>query len=169
MRLLWSESPNVVDKIIKLVTGEDCGHFAILFESVNGTGVIFESNLLGTHPSFYNTWIKNRNIVHQMDFTLDAATEDKLWDVWVSNFDGRGYDFLGCIYCGMMKLRYRLFKIPVPKVNKWAKSGAYFCDVIYQIVAGMPGIPAMPVELNEMSSPHDVWLFLKANQDKLTP
>lgn len=168
MKMLWTYSPNAIDKLISFMTGEDCGHFALLFESVHGTGVVFESNLLGTHPAFYNTWMgKKRKIIHSLDFNIDARTEDHLWDLWVSEFDGKPYDFGGCIYIGLMKFRHRLFGTAIPKVNKWSKANTYFCDVIYQVVQGMPGVPIIDIELNQMSSPHDLYMYLLANQNKL--
>jgi len=164
MKLLWTKSPNAVDWLINLVTAEDCGHFAILFESVNGTGVVFESNLLGTHPAFYKTWMgTSRKIIHSIDVVLTAEQEDKIWDLWVNNFDGHGYDFFGCIYVGLMKLRKRIFKKEIPTKNIWSKNGAFFCDVIYQVLDGIQWLPDMKDQINEMSSPHDLFLFVSQN------
>lgn len=162
MRLLFTSSPNAVDWLIKLVTGEDCAHMALLFESRSGGGVVFEANLLGTHPAFYKTWMKRgRRIVHSIEFQTTLVWEDAVWEAWVEKFDGRGYDFGGVLYLGLAKLMKRWFNRPLPKKNRWAKRQAFFCDEIYQLVSGLPGFPPIEYRSNGMYSPHDVYLAIK--------
>ena len=144
------------DAIIGWVTGQDCAHFAVLFKTAGG-GMIFESNLLGTHPAFFKTWMKNRTIIHQLEVEVSPDEENAIWDKWVDKFDGQQYDYLGVLYCGLMIARERLFKIPRPKKNPWASANAFFCDEVYQLVSGLPGFPKLCPIANGMDSPHDVW------------
>ena len=160
MKLLWTRSKNPFDWLILKVTGQDCGHFAFLFETAGG-GMVFESNLLGTHPAFYKTWMKNRTIVHSKDIPISLEDENILWDKWVDLYDGQPYDLPGCIYAGLMIFRLKFFKIQKPKVNAWGSKKAYYCDEVYQLVSGLPGFPFIDESSNGLDSPHDVWENIK--------
>lgn len=156
MKMLWTSSKNPIDFVIRLMTGQDCQHFAFLFESAGG-GMIFECNLLGAHACFYNTWLKKHALIHVIDVPLSIEDEDALWDKWVNEFDGLSYDFLGVIYLGIMFARKRIFGIPLPAVNAWSQRNQYFCDAAYQLVSGRPGFPLVTPKTNGMATPHALW------------
>jgi hypothetical protein len=157
VKLLWTKSANPVDWLISLATGQDCAHFAIFFQ-VNDTGMVFEANLLGTHPVFFKTWMgTSRKIIHEKEVLLTQAEEIQLWQDWVTKFDGQPYDYLGAIYTGLMVLRQRFLGIPKPCRNAWGSKTAFYCDEIYQLVSGRPGFPTITDRSNGMDSPHDVW------------
>ena len=156
MKMVWTKSNNPMDWLILLITGEDCAHFALVFKS-SGCEVVFETNLLGAHPSFYNTWAKTHNIIHEKEVPLTHDQERELWVKWVNQFDGTPYDFLGVLYVGLMTLRQRWFGIPKPATNRWRNPNCFYCDEIYQLVSGLPGFPAIEAQANGMDSPHEVW------------
>ena len=105
--------------------------------------------------------MSNRTIIHSLKVPITKETEDQLWDEWVVKFDGNAYDYLGAIYLAAMIIRERVFKIKRPKVNAWATSNSFFCDQIYQLVSGLPGIKVISEQCNSMDSPHDVWMKLQ--------
>lgn len=156
MRLLWTKAPTLLSKMIRCVCDEDCSHFSFVFDS-KAAGLMFESNLLGTHPAFLQTSLKTHTIVHEIDIPLDAEVEDIIWDKIVQKYDGAGYDYLGAFYLGGAKLLNRFLKMSMPLKNKWCQPGKYFCDEIYEILNGVPGIPLIDV-MSGMDSPHDVFL-----------
>jgi hypothetical protein len=160
MRLLWTKSNNTIDMVIRLMTGDDCQHFVIVFDSPGG-GIVFQFNLLGGGVSFLSTFLKNHTIVHEKIVTLTTEQEDALWDAWVDRFDGKGYNILGALYAGLMRLRLRVLKIPSPSVNAWSQPGTQFCDEAYQLLSGLPGLPLISQTQNGMDTPHDVWEILK--------
>lgn len=158
MKLIWTKSNLPLSLLIRAVTGEDCSHFAFVFES-QAKGLMFESNLLGTHPRFLETEFKSRwrfTIVHQRDIPMTPEMEDAIWDRVVSRFDGKGYDYGGAIYLGWWKLLNRLFGVALPKTNKWASDDLYFCDEVYIALKGVPGVPQSNVGTG-METPHDLW------------
>jgi hypothetical protein len=159
MKLIWSKSKLPLSVIIRAVTGEDCSHFAFVFET-RGAGIMFESNLIGTHPSFFKNSLKSHTIVHEIEIPLDMNTEDLIWDACVENFDGKPYDFLGIVYLGWRKLLLRFLGKPLPEKNKWSREGALFCDELYSILNIIPEFPFLPV-MNGMQTPHDIWDKLK--------
>jgi len=166
MRLLWSKSNNPIDWLIGLMTGQDCAHFSFSFEDIHGQEMVFETNLLGGHPAFYSTWISasGRQIIHSQ---VVPATPDEvaaLWLSWVQNYDGKGYDFLGAFYTGLMVLRLRVFGIPKPLRNAWSQRNKFYCDEIYQLVSGRFGFPSITSVSNGMDTPHDVWGKLQSGE-----
>ena len=159
MRLLWTKSSSPLSAVIRAVTGDDCSHFSFVFESA-AKGLMFESNLFGTHPTFFETSMKTHTILHEIDVPLSIEEEDKVWDLVVQKYDGKPYDFGGALYLGWRKILLRAFKIPLPATNKWAKDDAWFCDELYDVLNNIPGFKKIDV-VSGMHTPHDVWLNLQ--------
>lgn len=159
MKLIWTKSHLPLSLVIRGVTGEDCSHFAFVFES-QASGLVFQSNLLGTGPEFLNVLSSSSGfeIVHQLDLPMTAAEEDEAWDLIVQSYDNLGYNFLGAIYLGWRKLLNRMFKIAIPDKNPWNQPGTIFCDQVYAILNGLndPRLPKINV-MSGMDTPHDVW------------
>lgn len=160
MKLIWSKSSSPLSLLIRFICKEDCSHFSFVFES-EAKGLMFESNLLGTHPSFLQTSLKTHSIVHEIDLPLSISEEDLLWDVIVDKYDGHSYDFLGALYLGWFKFLKRVFGIKLPDKNKWCQPGQYFCDQLYDCLNNIPRLPKINV-MNGMDTPHDVWIRLSA-------
>lgn len=157
--LLWTRSNSLLSKIIRSTTRQDCSHFSFVFEGPGRSGLMFESNLLGTHPCFLKTSLKMHTIVHQKNMPTDLETEDKIWDIIVEKYDDRSYDFLGAIYLGLYKLANRWFNVPMPLVNRWSQPGQYYCDELYQVLTSLPGFPQLEIK-GGMQTPHDLWVKL---------
>lgn len=157
MKLIWTKSGTPLSYAIRHICGDDCSHFSFVFES-SAKGLMFESNLLGTHPSFLQTSLKSHTIVHDKTVNVPLEVEDLIWDEVVSKYDGKGYDFGGAAYLGLMVRREKTFKIPRPTANAWAKEGRYFCDEVYDVFNKFPKyFPKIEV-CNGMDTPHDMFL-----------
>lgn len=160
MRLIWTKANNPLSHLIRFVTGDDCSHFAFVFENGNRKGTAYESNLLGTHPAFLKTKLKSSVIVHEKDIALTIEQEDAVWDMVQDKYDGKPYDFCGALYLGWRKILNRLFNAPLPEVNKWARADHFFCDEIYEILNHVEGIPKLNGGAS-MKTPCDVWKNLR--------
>lgn len=157
MKLVWTKSNSVLSQVIRFICGQDCSHFSFVFES-GSRGLMFESNLLGTHPTFYKTSLKNHSVVHEKSLEIPIDVEDEIWDLMVQKYDGRSYDFGGAIFLGLSLAMERIFKMPRPQVNRWAKSDKYFCDETYDIFNSFPVyFPSIDV-CRGMDTPHDVFV-----------
>lgn len=156
MKLIWTKSNLPYSILIRKLTGQDCSHFAIVFESPAG-GLMFESNLLGTHPKFFSNAKKHFEVVHQLDLDLSTEIEDKVWDEVVDKFDGKPYDFGGALYLGIRILLERVFKIKRPTVNRWASSEKFYCDEIYDCLKAISDLPPLD-ENGGMDTPFEVYL-----------
>lgn len=156
MKLLWTKAQTPLSVGIRCLCGQDCSHFSFVFESA-AKGLMFESNLLGTHPAFLQTSLKTHTIVHEKSFEIPLAIEDQIWDLAVEKYDGKGYDFGGALYLGIMERRKKTFGIPKPKTNAWASAGLYYCDEVYDIFNSFPDyFPKIDV-CNGMDTPHNLW------------
>lgn len=160
MKLIWSKSKMPLSVVIRLITGEDCSHFAIVLYDGKPGEIMFESNLLGVHPSFFQSALKTHTIVHELSYAWSQQLEDIVWDRMVAQYDGRPYDFTGALYLGWRTLLLRFFGIPKPMKNKWAISGTDYCDELMGLLQGIPGIEALNVE-GCMLTPHEVFKKLQ--------
>lgn len=159
MKLVWTKSKLPLSIFIRFITGEDCSHFAFVFES-KAAGLMFESNLLGCHPAFFESSLKTHTIVHQLNIDVPVEVEDNIWDLIVEKYDGKGYDFLGAIYLGWYKFLHRFFGVKIPLVNKWSQPDQYYCDEIYEVLNSLPGFPTVNAK-GGMATPHDIYMNLK--------
>jgi hypothetical protein len=158
MKLIWTKSHLPLSVVIRAITGDDCSHFAFVFES-QSNGLVFQSNLLGTGTEFFSKLAKSWGfqVVHETDLTMDVAEEDRAWDIIVNEYSDVGYNFKGALYLGWRKLLFRIFKRPIPKANRWAQPGTMFCDQVYKVLNMLndPRIPKIPV-MRGMDTPHDM-------------
>jgi hypothetical protein len=145
--------------LIRAITGEDCSHFSFVFESA-AKGLMFESNLFGTHPTFYATALKTHVVMHSIEVPLSITEEDAIWDLVIQKYDGRSYNFLGALYLGGWKLLQRIFGVRPPVYNKWSLPDTYFCNELYSILNAIPEFPQTGVA-SGMETPHDLWLKIK--------
>lgn len=159
MKLVWTKSTKPLSLLIRAITGQDCSHFAFVFNN-RAKGVMFESNLLGTHIKFYESSKPHFEIVHELNLDVPVPIEDAIWDVVVEKYDGKRYDIGGALYLGVRILMRRFLKIPLPKQNIWADPNAYFCDEVFEALHFIDSLPKIPVS-NGLETPHDVWEKLK--------
>lgn len=158
MRLIWTKSNLILSKLIRWGLNEDCSHFAIVFDSPAG-GLMFESNLLGTHPKFYKTAKKHCEIVHEIVLNVSVEVEDRVWDIVVDNYDDEPYNFGAFLYFAWRAFLYKAFKRPFPAVNKWSKPDTHLCDQLYDAVENIAA-PNLNIDL-AITSPHKVYEKLK--------
>jgi hypothetical protein len=156
MKLLWTKSSKPLSLLIRAITGEDCSHFSFVLYDGKPGEIMFESNLLGTHPVFYKTAMKTHIIVHEINIALDQYIEDLIWDRIVSVYDNQEYDFLGALYLGYRTILYRLLGIPKPERNELSRPGSYYCDEIFDALNDVPKLPVLNVN-GGMLTPHEVY------------
>ena len=159
MKLIWTKNNLPLSLLIRAVTGEESSHFAMVFQSA-AKGLMFQSNLIGTHPKFFYSAKKTFTVVHELDLPLTPEQENELWDIVIQEYDGRGYDFLGALYTGFFVLRERIFKIPRPAINKWGDPKRFYCNEVYEALNRVKGFESLP-PASGMETPEDVWAKLE--------
>jgi len=155
MKLIWTKSNLVLSNIIRWGLETDCSHFALVFNSPAG-GLMFESNLMGTHPKFFRNAQKSFEIVHLIELNLPIEIEDRIWDRIVDKYDSRDYDYPGFFYFAWRGLLKKVFKIPFPKKNKWAKDNAFLCDEVYKCLIEENIVPDLNIDL-AITPPHEIY------------
>ena len=135
MKLIWTRSKLPLSVLIRWFLNSDCSHFAIVFKSRDG-GLMFESNLLGTHPKFFKTALKHMTVVHEIELDMTDDEENAAWDMIVDQVDGLGYNYRGFAYFTYRAFLKKLFRIPLPPSNPWSQSGTYLCEQVLASVAG---------------------------------
>jgi hypothetical protein len=131
MRIIISKSTLPLSVIIRGVLGSQASHFLLVFDSPAG-GLVFESNLLGTHPKFWKTDASSLTIVDELDVVMTPKQEDLIWDTVVDQMDGKGYDWGAFFYMGLAYIAHRLWNRDIPAKNKWAKPNTYVCLQVAQ-------------------------------------
>ena len=158
MRLIFTKSSLPLSVLIRWFLNSDCSHFAIVFNSEGG-GLMFESNLLGTHPKFYKTASKHFTVVHDIELKISPDAENHIWDVIVDQFDGARYNFKGFAYFCWRAFLLKAFKKPLPKINPWSMPGSYLCEQVFYAFQDLSG-EKIAVDL-AMISPEDLYRYVK--------
>lgn len=162
MRLVFLKSKLPLSVAIRWLLGEDCSHFALVFDTPAG-GLLFESNLLGTHPKFYKTELASTTLVHEVPLPLSVGDEDAVWDAVVARFDGRGYDWGAFFYFAWRAVLKKLLGLPLPMKNPWAKPGTELCVEVFQAVKKYTTLKNVPLDLS-MTSPHELYGYLSGTR-----
>lgn len=156
MKLVWTKSNLILSVLIRWGLNTDCSHFAIVFESPDG-GLMFESNLLGTHPKFFKTAQKHMTVVHEIDMPVSVEVEDHVWDIVVDDYDDRDYNFKAFFYFCWRAFLNKVFKIPFPAQTKWSNPNNELCIQIFKALIDAGVLPDLGLDL-AIASPHELYL-----------
>jgi len=166
MKLIWTKSNLPLSLFIRWGLKQDCSHFAIVFDDDNG-GIVFESNLLGTHIKWFPTFKDHCAIVHEIEVKLPLKKEEAIYQATLSHYDDKSYDYKAFAYFCWRTLLLRLFNVALPKKNAWDSKGAYICVGLAKALRdAKDSLPKKlakkleSVEDFEMVSPHDLFHIL---------
>jgi len=159
MKLIFTKSNLPLSVLIRWFLDSDCSHFAIVFKSEDG-GLMFESNLLGTHPKFYKTALKSMTVVHEIDLNqISDEQQNILWDTIVDHVDGQPYNYTGFAYFCWRAILKKFFGIQLPAKNPWSMPGTFLCEEVFNSLKTITN-KNIDVDLS-MVSPQDMYLFAK--------
>jgi len=151
--LIWAKSSKPLSKLIRWSLNEDCSHFAICFDR----RIVFHSDLRGVHIEWLEDFAKAHDIVHCLFMpSLSLETEELIYQSSIS-ISGRMYDYLGLLYFGYRLFLLKMFKSPLPKVNKWGSAHLDMCIEVSTVLD--PIIPALPNI--SMTSPHQLFEYME--------
>ncbi len=159
MKLIWTKSKLPLSVLIRWFLNSDCSHFALVFKSQDG-GLMFESNLVGTHPKFLKTALKHMEVVHVINLNITTEQENKVWDMIVDQFDGHAYNYKAFFYFCFRAFLYKFFRRPLPIKNPWSGSESYLCE---QIAYSLETLTTEKIDLDlSMISPEDLYHYLRS-------
>ncbi len=162
MKLVWTKSRLVFSQIIRGQLGQDCSHFALVFNSPAG-GLMFQSNLLGAHTTFFKSALKSMTVVHSLDLPLSTEEENAVWDEAVDLFDGQPYDWGAFFYFCWRVILKKVFRRPIPKKNAWARDNQNLCVELFNIVKKYTSLKDVEID-TPMTAPHELYLLLKGGE-----
>lgn len=162
MKLIWTKSKLPLSIAIRGLLQEPVSHFGIVFDN----GIVFHSNLLGTHIEWYGSFTKHCEIVYSLDYPMSLEEEEAVYRNILNTYDGRGYDFGALFYFAYSAVKHRLFGTPLEIKNKWATSDSYLCT---ELAGTLPDsiVPAsLKSEDLSIVSPYQLYLKIKARKDE---
>lgn len=159
MTLIWTSSKLPLSKLIQWAFNEPTSHFGIVFDN----GIIFHSNLAGTHVEWFKTFTKKCEIVFSKYYDLSLEEEEQIFQNILTTYDDRSYDFIGFLYFGWRALLLKLFKKPLPEKNKWNSGKSYLCT---ELAGTLPdNIVSNSVKKRDLSiiTPYKLYLEIDKN------
>lgn len=159
MKLIFTKSSQPLSKLIRAGLNEPVSHFGIVFDN----GIVFHSNLLGTHVEWYKTFTKHCDIVYQIEYAMTLEQEEAIYQTILNTYDELGYDFGALFYFAYRVAAYKFFSVPMPSKNEWSKSDKFLCT---ELAGTLPNsiVPAS-IKTEDLSivSPYSLYLKIKAS------
>lgn len=133
MRIISTESPKVLSKLIKYFLKTKSSHIAFIFDEK----WVVHSNLIGVNIRLLEPWLKHNKIKvnASIRYNLTLLQEEQIFQSLIEKTSEDDYDYLGFLYFAWRGILYRWFNIPLPKQNAWGKSNAYLCT---EMVSQLP-------------------------------
>lgn len=125
MKIIEVKSHSILSVLIRWAFNSKGSH--ILFSFDNDKWVV-HSNLIGVNIRLYENYMKKVTIVDSIDYqNLGLEGEEAIFQGLLKETSEQPYDYPGFAYFTWRAMLYKLFKIPLPKKNKWGKAEMHIC------------------------------------------
>lgn len=104
MSLVWTKSNKLGSKLIRDMTKSKSSHMAWFLDE----HLVFHSNHKGCHPEWKERFLKENEIVFQIDLDLLSLPEEEELYLELLRYDGLPYDNGALIYQGLAWIGYKL-------------------------------------------------------------
>jgi hypothetical protein len=138
---------------------EKASHFAIAFDKKE----VWHSSFFGLHLVGYKEFCRKNKIVDRLEWDLTPEDEEQQWQNLDVDEEVK-YDygaFFFFIWCG---IKWRLFNLPFPTVNKWGNSKNLLCTGTGKLL--IPILKPKNIADFEMLSPCKLFDHLKEIHQK---
>lgn len=123
MTLIWTKSKQPLSVAIRGILQEPVSHFGIVFDN----GIVFHSNLLGSHVEWYGTFKKKCDIVYSLEFNLKLEQEEQVYQDILNTYDDKPYDFGALFYFAFRAIISRITGKGLPKTNEFQSADKFLC------------------------------------------
>lgn len=123
MKLIWTRSSLPLSVLIRTGLRTPVSHFGIVFDN----GIVFHSNLLGTHIEWYGTFVKHCEVVFEIEYAMTLEQEEAVYRSILNTYDDHGYDFGAFAYFAWRAILYRTLGLPFPPRNAWESGDKFLC------------------------------------------
>ena len=125
MKVLFTTTSLPTSWLIRWVFDEPVSHCAVEFDN----GVVLHSDFTGVHIESAQVFRKRNQIVHTLyPSTRECKYKTKtIFRELLEQYTGKSYDYRAFVYLGLRGLLYKLFRIPYPRHNLWARNDYFLC------------------------------------------
>lgn len=160
MRLIWTKSKLPLSVAIRTVLQEPVSHFGIVFDN----GIVFHSNLLGSHIEWFGTFSKHCEIVYSLEFTLNLEDEEKIYRAILDTYDDKPYDYGALFYFAYRAILLRTIGKPLPTTNELQSADKFLCTELATCLPDNIIPAAIKAEDLGIVSPYQLYLQILARQ-----
>ena len=148
MKILFTKSDKCGSRIIRWGLDEPVSHVAL-----EDRGIVLHSSWSGVDLDSKATFLRNREIVYTIDCPrLNRRTVLKMAD----QYEGKPYDFSALLFFVGAALWRKLWKRPLPEVNKWNRPGTFLCtELATMLISGEERASITPYGLYKKLSEKD--------------
>lgn len=102
---------------------------------LNGRIVVESTFFTGVRMLPYHKWLEINNEVAKIPCNDLHRPSNEVFK-HLTDFWGKGYDWLGILYFAYKYIKLIAFKEPLPRHNRWEKKDKYFCTEFVAILTG---------------------------------
>lgn len=154
MRLIWTKSKLPLSVLIRWGLSEPVSHFGIVFDN----GIVFHSNLLGTHVEWFGTFAKHCEIVYSVECQMELLDEEAVYRDILDTYDDKGYDYCAFAYFCLRGFMRKFLRIPFPEKSAWTDKDKFLCT---ELAGTLPeSIIGAQIKAEDLSilSPYQLYL-----------
>lgn len=149
IQIVFSKNNSCLSKVIRWLSNEPVSHVAIIFDQK----IAFHSNLYGTHPNWFCSFLKKNEIVYAITLNMTLEQEEEIY-LKIPQYDGKWYDFGALFYMLYRGILHKLFNTPIPQTNIFGKEDQFLCVELAQILDPH-------LEKLDVITPYQLYLILK--------
>ena len=129
MKIVWVTNDIWYSKLLRFLFNEDSSHVGTVF---NFDGLDLAVDINKPYGSLYSLkyWLNKYRIVEQVELTLPHDQEIQLLKIVADYSVMRPYDMGGYYYGMVWGLLHKLFKLPLPEINKGSDGTGAMCQEI---------------------------------------
>jgi hypothetical protein len=165
IRMVGTTSNLAFSRLIRWGLGTDTTHVALIIDEFD---MVYHSNIFGTHLELKRKFFKQNKITCQVELPIAPDMEYEFIKLFTNSINPWAYDWWGLSYFAWRGLLRKLFRIPLPKRNKWQLNNCLLCvEVGYMIAWAYKAVTGKKiigdkVDLS-MTAPKDLINLVKEN------
>lgn len=153
MKLIFTRSNAPLSVAIRGLLKEPVSHFGIVFDN----GIVFHSNLLGSHIEWYGSFIKKCEIVYSLQFTLNLEEEERIYLDILNTYDDKPYDYGALFYFAYRAILLRTIRKPLPATNELQNGSKFLCTELAICLPDSIVPPSIKTEDLSIISPYALY------------
>lgn len=169
MKFHFTTTGYIYSRLIRWGLGEDCSHFAIEFDKIEGKPVVVESIVeKGVRECSSKKFLKENKVVHSLEYIGEHSIDSMFYDC-VNMHAKESYDVSAILYWALAAIAKKSVGLEKPKENPWGSDRSKYCVEILDgceiLIKQYLGVNVSKIDW-EMVSPMEAYKILRKS-DKL--